>query len=38
MIHPRIYKSELYATLHKLALFFKVILAPELIAVEALQE
>ena len=38
VIHPRVYKRRLYATLHKFALFFKAILAPELIAVEGLQE
>lgn len=38
VIHPRVYRRELYATLHKVALFLKAILAPELIAVEALQE
>ncbi|KAJ5135558.1 uncharacterized protein N7515_004836 [Penicillium bovifimosum] len=38
VIHPRVYKRERYATLHKIALFFKTIFAPELIAVEGLQE
>lgn len=38
VIHPRVYKRELYAILHKLALFFKAIFAPEFIAVEGLQE
>lgn len=38
VVHPRVYKRELYATLHKLALFLKAILAPEFIAVEGLQE
>ena len=38
VIHPRVYKRELFATLHKLALFFKAILAPEFIAVEGFQE
>ena len=38
VIHPRVYRSELYATLHKFALFLKAIFAPELIAVEGLQE
>lgn len=38
VIHPRVYKQELYAILHKFALFFKAILAPEFIAVEGLQE
>jgi hypothetical protein len=37
VVHPRVYKCELYATLHKFALFFKTILAPEFIAVERLQ-
>lgn len=38
VIHPRVYERELYATLHKIALFLKAILAPEFIAVEGLQE
>ncbi|KAJ5806514.1 uncharacterized protein N7503_004116 [Penicillium pulvis] len=38
VIHPRVYKRESRATLHKVALFFKTILAPEFIAVEGLQE
>ncbi|KAJ6013696.1 hypothetical protein N7540_008287 [Penicillium herquei] len=38
VIHPRVYKRESYATLHKLALFVKGIIAPEFIAVEGLQE
>lgn len=38
VIHPRVYESQLFATLHKFALFFKAILAPEFIAVEGLQE
>jgi len=38
VIHPRVYERELYATLHKFALFLKAILAPEFIAVEGLQE
>lgn len=38
VIHPRVYKRESYATLHKLALFVKTIFAPEFIAVEGLQE
>ncbi|KAJ5930340.1 hypothetical protein N7466_005833 [Penicillium verhagenii] len=38
VIHPRVYKRQSYATLHKLALFFKALLAPEFIAVEGLQE
>lgn len=38
VIHPRVYKREYQATLHKVALFFKTILAPEFIAVEGLQE
>ena len=38
VIHPRVHNRELYATLHKLALFSKAILAPELIAVEGFQE
>jgi hypothetical protein len=38
VIHPRVCKRELYATVHKIALFLKAILAPEFIAVEGLQE
>ena len=38
VIHPRVYKRQRFAALHKLALFSKTILAPELIAVEGLQE
>ncbi|CAI7627574.1 unnamed protein product [Penicillium glandicola] len=38
VIHPRVYKRESYANLHKIALFFKTIFAPEFIAVEGLQE
>ncbi|KAJ5727764.1 hypothetical protein N7493_005584 [Penicillium malachiteum] len=38
VIHPRVYKRESHATLHKLALFVKGIIAPEFIAVEGLQE
>lgn len=38
MIHPRVYKSQKHATAHKFAMFFKAIIAPEFIAVEALQE
>jgi hypothetical protein len=38
VIHPRVYKREVYATLHKFALFIKALLAPEFIAVEGLQE
>ena len=38
VIHPRVYKRESYATLHKMALFVKTIFAPEFIAVEGLQE
>ena len=38
VIHPRIYKSRFLGALHKFALFFKAILAPEFIAVEGLQE
>jgi hypothetical protein len=34
VIHPRVYQNELYATMHKFALFLKAILAPELIAVK----
>lgn len=38
VIHPRVYKRESYANLHKFALFLKTIFAPEFIAVEGLQE
>ena len=38
IIHPRVDQRERFATLHKFALLFKTILAPELIAVEGLQE
>ncbi|PVH77337.1 hypothetical protein DL98DRAFT_561611 [Cadophora sp. DSE1049] len=38
VIHPRVSKSPVLRGLHKLALFLKTIVAPELIAVEALQE
>ena len=38
VIHPRVYKRRLFGTLYKVALFIKTILAPELIAVEGLQE
>ena len=38
VIHPRVSKSPLLRGLHKLALFLKTIVGPELIAVEALQE
>ncbi|CAG8021305.1 unnamed protein product [Penicillium salamii] len=38
VIHPRVYKRESCAILHKLALFLKTIFAPEFIAVEGLQE
>lgn len=38
VIHPRVYKRESYANLHKVALFCKTIFAPEFIAVEGLQE
>ncbi|KGO70586.1 hypothetical protein PITC_051800 [Penicillium italicum] len=38
VIHPRVYKRESYANLHKVALFLKTIFAPEFIAVEGLQE
>ncbi|PYI03202.1 hypothetical protein BO78DRAFT_199899 [Aspergillus sclerotiicarbonarius CBS 121057] len=38
VIHPRVYQNQVYATLHKFALFFKAIIAPEFIAVEGLQE
>ena len=38
VIHPRVYKLRLHRWLHKIALFLKTILAPELIAVEGLQE
>lgn len=38
VIHPRVYKRESFANLHKFALLFKTIVAPEFIAVEGLQE
>ncbi|KAF2232011.1 hypothetical protein EV356DRAFT_525605 [Viridothelium virens] len=38
VIHPRITKNPLRRLLHKAALFVKAVLAPELIAVEGLQE
>jgi hypothetical protein len=38
VIHPRIYRRRLLGRLYKFALFLKAILAPELIAVEGLQE
>ncbi|KAL4801260.1 hypothetical protein BDV18DRAFT_167598 [Aspergillus unguis] len=38
VIHPRVSRSETLATLHKVALLAKTLLAPELIAVEGLQE
>lgn len=38
VIHPRVYKNQKYATAHKFVMLFKAILAPEFIAVEALQE
>lgn len=38
VIHPRVYQRESYANSHKIALFFKAIIAPEFIAVEGLQE
>ncbi|CZR56634.1 uncharacterized protein PAC_06523 [Phialocephala subalpina] len=38
VIHPRVHKRRLYGTLYKLVMFIKAILAPELIAVEGLQE
>src|ERR1700753_1899519 len=38
VIHPRVTRDPLRRTLHKLALFCKAIVAPEFIAVEALQE
>ena len=38
VIHPRVRKLRLHRWLHKTALFLKTILAPELIAVEGLQE
>lgn len=38
VIHPRVYQNQVYATLHKFALFLKAIIAPEFIAVEGLQE
>lgn len=37
-IHPRVYKRALLHKLHKFALFFKTIIAPEFVAVEGLQE
>ena len=38
ILHARVCKSTLLHRLHKLALFLKTIIAPEFIAVEALQE
>lgn len=38
VIHPRVYRKEAFATWHKLALLLKTLLAPELIAIEGLQE
>ena len=38
VIHPRVYKRPLFRRLHKIALFLKTIIAPELLAVEGLQE
>jgi len=38
VIHPRVCKRPLLRVLHKFALFFKAIIAPEFIAVEGLQE
>jgi len=38
VIHPRVYKNRLIGALHKITLFIKAVLAPELIAVEGLQE
>ncbi|KAL2788118.1 hypothetical protein BJX66DRAFT_327321 [Aspergillus keveii] len=38
VIHPRVYSSEAFSTVHKLALLLKTLLAPEFIAVEGLQE
>ncbi|KAL4876905.1 hypothetical protein BJY04DRAFT_231187 [Aspergillus karnatakaensis] len=38
VIHPRVYQNERFATMHKLALLAKTLLAPEFIAVEGLQE
>jgi hypothetical protein len=38
VIHPRVDKRESYATMHRFALFFKTLLAPEFIAVVGLQE
>ncbi|KAF7590652.1 hypothetical protein BBP40_002543 [Aspergillus hancockii] len=38
VIHPRVYQNQLYASLHKVALFLKAIVAPEFIAVEGFQE
>ncbi|MCJ1451411.1 hypothetical protein MMC28_001748 [Mycoblastus sanguinarius] len=38
LIHTRVYKRPLLHRLHKFALFLKAVIAPELIAVEGLQE
>ncbi|MCJ1360141.1 MAG: hypothetical protein MMC33_010144 [Icmadophila ericetorum] len=38
VIHPRVYKRRLFGRLHKFALFLKVLIAPQFIAVEGLQE
>jgi hypothetical protein len=38
VIHPRVYENRLLGALYKITLFIKAILAPELIAVEGLQE
>ena len=38
VIHPRVYNRQLVQKLHKVVLFLKTIIAPELIAVEGLQE
>ncbi|CAF9912520.1 MAG: hypothetical protein ALECFALPRED_008136 [Alectoria fallacina] len=38
VIHARVYKRPLLHGLHKATLFFKIIIAPEFIAVEGLQE
>lgn len=38
MIYTRVYKLPLLRRLHKIALFFKTIIAPEFIAVEEFQE
>lgn len=38
VIHPRVYKRRLFTALYKISLFIKAVLAPELIAVEGLQE